>query len=96
MEELRRERTRPRAADDFRMIRVRIEELRRERAQVSTEKRGGNGLGIETKIPRCPTGYRGRCPAFRGRANRPMNNVDGGYVWSKQSNTRSKPPLRGS
>ncbi len=33
MEELRRERTRPRAADDFTMIRARVEELRRERAQ---------------------------------------------------------------
>jgi len=34
MEELRRERARPRAADDFAMIRARMEELRRERAQV--------------------------------------------------------------
>ena len=34
MEELRRERARPRAADDFPMIRARMEELRRERAQV--------------------------------------------------------------
>jgi hypothetical protein len=34
MEELRRERARPRAADDFRTIRARMEELRRERAQV--------------------------------------------------------------
>jgi hypothetical protein len=32
--ELRRERARPRAADDFPMIRARMEELRRERAQV--------------------------------------------------------------
>jgi hypothetical protein len=38
MEELRRERARPRAADDFRMIRARMEELRGERAQVSAEK----------------------------------------------------------
>jgi hypothetical protein len=38
MEELRRERSRPRAADDFRMIRARMEELRRERAQVLAEK----------------------------------------------------------
>ena len=34
MEELRRERVRPRAADDFRTIRARMEELRRERAQL--------------------------------------------------------------
>jgi hypothetical protein len=33
MEELRRERLRPRAADDFATIRARMEELRRERAQ---------------------------------------------------------------
>ena len=33
MEELRRERVRPRAADDFATIRARMEELRRERAQ---------------------------------------------------------------
>ena len=33
MEELRRERARPRAADDFAIIRARMEELRRERAQ---------------------------------------------------------------
>jgi hypothetical protein len=32
MEELRRERARPRAADDFPTIRARMEELRRERA----------------------------------------------------------------
>ena len=30
--------TRPRAADDFAVIRARMEELRRERAQVSTER----------------------------------------------------------
>ena len=30
--------TRPRAADDFPMIRARMEELRRERAQVSAER----------------------------------------------------------
>jgi hypothetical protein len=30
--------TRPRAADDFPMIRARMEELRRERAQLSAEK----------------------------------------------------------
>jgi hypothetical protein len=49
MEELRRERARPRAADDFPMIRARMEELRRERAQVlrsgscrkGYERRGG-------------------------------------------------------
>jgi hypothetical protein len=40
MEELRRERSRPRAADDFRMIRARMEELSRERAQVLGETRG--------------------------------------------------------
>ena len=34
MEELRRERVRPRAADDFATIRARMEELRRERAQL--------------------------------------------------------------
>jgi hypothetical protein len=39
MEELRRERSRPRAADDFRAIRARMEELRRERAQVLAEKK---------------------------------------------------------
>jgi hypothetical protein len=33
MEELRRERVRPRAADDFATIRARMEELRRERAK---------------------------------------------------------------
>ena len=33
MGELRRERARPRAADDFATIRARMEELRRERAQ---------------------------------------------------------------
>ena len=37
MEELRRERARPRAADDFATIRM--EEFRRERAQVSAEAR---------------------------------------------------------
>jgi hypothetical protein len=40
MEELRRERARPRAADDFAVIRARMEELRRERAQVLTETGG--------------------------------------------------------
>src|SRR6266699_2993854 len=39
MEELRRERARPRAADDFAMIRARMEELRRERAQLLAEAR---------------------------------------------------------
>jgi len=34
MEELRRERSRPRAADDFAVIRARMEELRRERARL--------------------------------------------------------------
>jgi hypothetical protein len=38
MEELRRERARPRAADDFPMIRARMEELRRERAQLSRSR----------------------------------------------------------
>jgi hypothetical protein len=38
MEELRRERARPRAADDFPMIRARMEELRRERAQISRSR----------------------------------------------------------
>jgi hypothetical protein len=32
--------TRPRAADDFAVIRTRLEELRRERAQASTEQEG--------------------------------------------------------
>ena len=40
MEELRRERARPRAADDFAMIRARMEELRRERAQVGNKCAG--------------------------------------------------------
>jgi hypothetical protein len=35
--------TRPRAADDFAVIRSRMEELRRERAQVSAER--------ETRLP---------------------------------------------
>ena len=39
MEELCRERPRPRAADDFPRIRARMEELRRERAQVLAEAR---------------------------------------------------------
>jgi cytochrome c-type biogenesis protein CcmH/NrfG len=39
MEELCRERVRPRAADDFPTIRARMEELRRERAQVLGEAR---------------------------------------------------------
>jgi len=38
MEELRRERTRPRAADDFTTIRARMEELRRERLQASSSR----------------------------------------------------------
>jgi hypothetical protein len=38
MEELRRARARPLAADDFAMIRARMEELRRERAQVSRSR----------------------------------------------------------
>jgi hypothetical protein len=38
MEELRRERSRPRAADDFAIIRARMEELRRERAQASAKR----------------------------------------------------------
>jgi hypothetical protein len=38
MEELRRERSQPRAADDFATIRRRMEELRRERAQVSARR----------------------------------------------------------
>ena len=40
MEELRRERARPRAADDFAMIRARMEELRHERAPKCWPKRG--------------------------------------------------------
>jgi hypothetical protein len=39
MEELRRERIRPRAADDYRAIRARMEELQRERAQIAAERR---------------------------------------------------------
>ena len=39
LEELRRERIRPRAADDFRAIRARMEELRRARAQLSADRR---------------------------------------------------------
>jgi hypothetical protein len=37
--------TRPRAADDFAAIRARMEELRRERAQVSAERDDGRPLG---------------------------------------------------
>jgi hypothetical protein len=37
--------TRPRAADDFTVIRTRMEELRRERAQVSTEQEGRSVTG---------------------------------------------------
>jgi hypothetical protein len=40
MEELRRERARPRAADDFRMIQARMEELRLERSKALAEARG--------------------------------------------------------
>jgi hypothetical protein len=36
--------TQPRAADDFAMIRARMEELRRERAQVLAEKRGRSAI----------------------------------------------------
>ena len=38
MEELCRERARPRAADDFPTIRARMEELRRKRTQVLAER----------------------------------------------------------
>jgi hypothetical protein len=44
MEELRQV-TRSRAADDFATIRARMEELRRERAQVSTDLKGHSRVG---------------------------------------------------
>jgi hypothetical protein len=44
MEELRRERARPRAADDFRMIWARMEELRLERSKALVEARGRSAI----------------------------------------------------
>jgi len=44
MKELRQV-TRPRAADDFAVIRARVEELRRERAQVSADRVGRSLIG---------------------------------------------------
>src|SRR5258705_6599638 len=49
MEELRRERARPRAADDFAMIRARMEELRRERDRKSTRLNSSH-LGISYAV----------------------------------------------
>ena len=37
--------TRPRAADDFVTIRARLDELRRERAQILTDQKGGSPIG---------------------------------------------------
>jgi hypothetical protein len=44
MEELRQV-SRPRAADDFAVIRTRVEELRGERAQVSADPKGHSVIG---------------------------------------------------
>jgi len=37
---------RPRAADDFEVIRERLEELRRQRAEIESEERSGDGASI--------------------------------------------------
>jgi hypothetical protein len=53
--------TRPRAADDFAVIRARMEELRRERARVSAEQesRATSDLG-PTVMPRAAEAAQGR------------------------------------
>jgi hypothetical protein len=74
MEELRRERGRPRAADDFVAIRARMEELRRERAQVSAKAAGRPMTG-----PRCQTHYDG--PRLLPRSvQRKLSGSGGPYV----------------
>ena len=61
--------TRPRAADDFATIRARMEELRRERAQVSADKHRGSvsrpraySVSSGSEVP---TGKRGLPPVIR-------------------------------
>jgi hypothetical protein len=95
MKELRRERARPRAADDFATIQARLEELRRECAQVLAEAQGRSvihpkpfhraastrpSLKAGSNLPRLITGFCG--VLFKGRF-RPPDPLGLKDIWSR-------------